>query len=80
MTYLHAIIAGLIAGPVYAWAMTLDTPRRRFEARMQRFRNGEGKDPAKAHLGPHKPLWENAVAAGLIVMLVGGIIANMAQV
>lgn len=79
MTYLHAVIAGLIAGPVYAYAMTTHTALRHFEARHRRFRDGKGKDPSNAHVGPHKPFWENAVAVGLIFMLVFGVLANLSR-
>jgi hypothetical protein len=72
-----ALIMGLLGGPALAWATTQPGSLKAFEARKEKFRKGEGKDPEGDFIGPHKPFKHNALIFGLVFGAIGLVVGSM---
>ena len=73
-----AVLMAVIGGPGMAWVFTNATNRRGYEKRKQKFLAGEGPDPDKSPIGPHKSFGQNAVIFGLMFAVLGAVLGVMA--
>lgn len=67
------IILGVIIGPLFAWSAQSAQQQRAHETRRAKFEAGQGKDPDKALMGPHKSFRSNALIGGVVLATAFGI-------
>lgn len=76
--FIMMLIVGCIAGPAIGWMVTnTEKAKREHNAKREKFRAGQGSDPDKSVIGPHKPFAQNAVIIGVIFAVVGYLTASL---
>lgn len=73
-----AIIAGVIGGPALAWATRQPGSLRAYEKRKASFAAGQGSDPDRQAIGPHKSFASNALIFGAICAAIGAVVGTFA--
>jgi hypothetical protein len=65
------LLFGLIVGPIFALAVFAPGSRNAFEKRREKFRAGQGRDPEKDFIGPHKSFAHNALFFAVVFGFIG---------
>lgn len=71
------IIMGGLGGPALAWAVNSPKNRAAYAERRAKFEAGQGPDPDKSPIGPHKSFAQNAIFFGAVFGAVGFLIGMM---
>lgn len=72
-----ALIMGLLGGPALAWAVRAPGSLKAYEKRKAKFAAGQGSDPDRQAIGPHKSFGHNAVIFGLIFGVIGAFAGSL---
>lgn len=78
MALTFAILMGVLGGPALAWATRQKGSVAAFEKRKAKFAAGEGRDPEKDMIGPHRSFGHNALIFGVVFFAIGFFIGSMA--
>lgn len=74
---LMAVVMGGLGGPVIAWVLKTPGQLKAYEDRKAKFAAGQGKDPDKDPIGPHKSFGQNASIFGVIFGAIGFFLGMM---